>query len=271
MTAVAVRREARATTRRFGAARSRSPAGCCRARCATTPTSCTSSSARSTTSSTSGHPRRRRARPRRSRPGRRGPPPRATPETTVLEGPRAATRSRGPHCAGFCAGHAPRPVRRGRSEDRGRRGPRPLPRGGHRRRSSMAAVLGTPGRVPARRPRRWAWRCNGRTSCATSTRTAAAGRVDLARETLDALRRASTPARASRCCAIRSPRADALYEQGLRRDGGCDGPPAIAAAAAMYRELLRQIEREGYGLRDRAARSSRARASLAMVARGARC
>ena len=45
-------------------------------------------------------------------------------------------------------------------------------------------------------------------------------------------------------------RADALYERGLR---GVPllraGRPAIAAAAAMYREILRQIERDGYGAR----------------------
>ena len=46
------------------------------------------------------------------------------------------------------------------------------------------------------------------------------------------------------------PRAEALYERGeagipkLRR-----GRRAIAMAAAMYREILRQIEREGYGAR----------------------
>jgi 15-cis-phytoene synthase len=44
------------------------------------------------------------------------------------------------------------------------------------------------------------------------------------------------------------PRADALYEHGvagipLLRRGGW----AVAAAAAMYREILRQIERNGYG------------------------
>ena len=50
------------------------------------------------------------------------------------------------------------------------------------------------------------------------------------------------------CDGIR--RADALYEEGLpgiallRRGGR-----AIAAAAAMYREILRQIERDGYGAR----------------------
>ena len=45
-------------------------------------------------------------------------------------------------------------------------------------------------------------------------------------------------------------RADALYEQGI---AGIPllprGRRAIAAAAGMYREILRQIEREGYGAR----------------------
>ena len=46
------------------------------------------------------------------------------------------------------------------------------------------------------------------------------------------------------------PRADALYERGLAGIGELRrGNRAIAAAAAMYRELLRQLEREGYGAR----------------------
>ena len=45
-------------------------------------------------------------------------------------------------------------------------------------------------------------------------------------------------------------RADALYERGL--DGVpllCSGGRAVAAGGAMYREILRQIEREGLGAR----------------------
>ena len=45
-------------------------------------------------------------------------------------------------------------------------------------------------------------------------------------------------------------RADALYDEGVAGIGAlCRGRFAIAAAAAMYREILRQIEREGYGAR----------------------
>lgn len=62
-------------------------------------------------------------------------------------------------------------------------------------------------------------------------------------------------------------RADALYEDGisgivLLRSGG----RAIRAAAAMYREILRQIEREGYGARPGRAVVSRRR-KLAIAAR----
>ena len=62
-------------------------------------------------------------------------------------------------------------------------------------------------------------------------------------------------------------RADALYEEGiagivLLRSGG----RAIRAAAAMYREILRQIERDGYGERAGRAVVSRRR-KLAIAAR----
>ena len=43
-------------------------------------------------------------------------------------------------------------------------------------------------------------------------------------------------------------RADSLYRQGMEGIGLlCHGRRAVAAAAAMYREILRQIERDGYG------------------------
>ena len=45
-------------------------------------------------------------------------------------------------------------------------------------------------------------------------------------------------------------RADALYDRGFAGIGELrQGRRAIAAAGAMYRELLRQLEREGYGAR----------------------
>ena len=62
-------------------------------------------------------------------------------------------------------------------------------------------------------------------------------------------------------------RADALYDEGV---GGIvllrSGARAIRAAAAMYREILRQIERDGYGERPGRAVVSRRR-KLAIAAR----
>ena len=76
-----------------------------------------------------------------------------------------------------------------------------------------------------------------------------AGRVYVARETADRL---GGLAPGSRAALVRDQiaRADALYERGL---SGTDelvcGGRAVAAAGAMYREILRQIERDGYGAR----------------------
>ncbi len=78
---------------------------------------------------------------------------------------------------------------------------------------------------------------------------AANGRVYVARETIE---RYGTLAPGERELLLRDqiPRADALYERGLAGIGELrQGNRAIAAAAAMYRELLRQLEREGYGAR----------------------
>jgi phytoene synthase len=75
------------------------------------------------------------------------------------------------------------------------------------------------------------------------------GRVYIARETLA---RCGSLAPGEREPLLRDqiPRADALYERGLAGIGELrQGGRAIAAAAAMYRELLRQLEREGYGAR----------------------
>ncbi len=77
----------------------------------------------------------------------------------------------------------------------------------------------------------------------------AAGRVYVARESVlrfGGLRRE----RARALLRDQIARADALYERGcagLALLG--NGRRAVAAAAAMYREILRQIERDGYGAR----------------------
>jgi phytoene synthase len=78
------------------------------------------------------------------------------------------------------------------------------------------------------------------------------GRVYLARETLARFGgpRALEPGCREEPLRDQIARADALYEEGI---AGIPllrgGRRAIAAAAAMYREILRQIEREGYGAR----------------------
>jgi 15-cis-phytoene synthase len=63
--------------------------------------------------------------------------------------------------------------------------------------------------------------------------------------------------------------ADALFERGLGDVGELlHGGRAIAAAGAMYREILRQIERDGYGARAGRAVVSRPR-RVAVAARAA--
>ena len=92
------------------------------------------------------------------------------------------------------------------------------------------------------------------------------GRVYLARETLERFGCGAVPPPPSEREALlrdQIARADALYELGF--DGIVllpYGRLAIAAAGAMYREILRQIERDGYGLQARRAIVSRKRKLL---------
>ena len=76
------------------------------------------------------------------------------------------------------------------------------------------------------------------------------GRVYLAAETVTRFGGSLAPGRREALLRDQIARADALYDRGL---GGipmlASGGRAVAAAAAMYREILRQIEREGYGAR----------------------
>lgn len=75
----------------------------------------------------------------------------------------------------------------------------------------------------------------------------AGGRVYLARETLDRLGSAAPGAR-ELLLRDQIARADALYEEGTAGVSSLvHGRRAVAAAAAMYQEILRQIERDGYG------------------------
>jgi 15-cis-phytoene synthase len=97
---------------------------------------------------------------------------------------------------------------------------------------------------------------------------AANGRVYLSEE---AIERHGPPLPGRRAELLREQiaRADALYDEGL---AGVDelraGRRAIAAAGAMYREILRQIERDGHGASAGRAAVSRGR-KLAVAARAA--
>jgi 15-cis-phytoene synthase len=77
-----------------------------------------------------------------------------------------------------------------------------------------------------------------------------AGRVYIARSTVERFGGSLEPGCREALLRDQIARADALYDQGC---AGIEllagGQRAISAAAAMYREILRQIEREGYGVR----------------------
>ena len=94
------------------------------------------------------------------------------------------------------------------------------------------------------------------------------GRVYVARETLGRLCGGTLPPPAQRKELLRDQiaRADALYDVGLAGVGllPC-GQRAIAAAGAMYREILRQIERDGYHAQAGRAIVSRRRKLLVAV------
>ena len=94
----------------------------------------------------------------------------------------------------------------------------------------------------------------------------AAGRSYLARETT---KRFGAPRPGAREDLLRDQiaKADARYEEGLAGVALlCNGRAAVRAAAWMYREILRQIEREGYGVRPGRA-SVRRRRKLWVAAR----
>jgi phytoene synthase len=76
------------------------------------------------------------------------------------------------------------------------------------------------------------------------------GRVYLARETVERFGGSLEPGRRAGVLRDQIARADALYDLGLEGVPMLrTGQRAIAAAAEMYREILRQIERDGLGAR----------------------
>ena len=77
-----------------------------------------------------------------------------------------------------------------------------------------------------------------------------AGRVYVAQATLERFGGSLEPGRREALLRDQIARADALYDEGcLGIELLASGQRAISAAAAMYREILRQIERDGYGVR----------------------
>lgn len=76
------------------------------------------------------------------------------------------------------------------------------------------------------------------------------GRVYLARETIDAFGGSVAPGERGALVRDQIRRADELYDEGIEGIRLLPkGRAAVSAAAVMYREILRQIEREGYGER----------------------
>lgn len=114
----------------------------------------------------------------------------------------------------------------------------------------MTSLLGSDDPAAARRPAIALGQAMQRTNILRDIdEDAGNDRVYLARETIE---RFGSPAPGQRAELLRDQiaRADALYDEGIAgiahlRSGGV----AIAAAAGMYRQILREIEREGLGQR----------------------
>ena len=129
----------------------------------------------------------------------------------------------------------------------------------------MAAVLGT--RAPADRQAAALGMAMQRTNILRDVEEdRALGRVYLPLEALDRHRGGGSEGR-EQLVREQVARADALYEEGL---GGVAklacGRRAVRAAGVMYREILREIERDGYGRSRRRVVVSRRR-KLALAAR----
>ena len=239
------RRRSTASTPRT-TARSRPRCACCQVRRKTTCARSMGCCARSTISSTTTTPRRQSAWNRWSagRAAGRPTPPRRTPSQTLEPAPpapRAAVR--------ILSRDAPR---HRAPADRRRRGPRPLlPAGrrvcrdrarGHsrRRRPGGRPREGRHGRARARdagdeHPARH--RRGPRRPAASTSPQAAIERFGF-----------PTPGAREELLRDQIARADALYEEGLPAIALlARGREAMALSAALYREILREIERQGFG------------------------
>jgi phytoene synthase len=131
----------------------------------------------------------------------------------------------------------------------------------------MAAVLGTTDDARARPAAAALGMAMQRTNILRDLdEDGAAGRRYLARETTDRLG-APLPGAREKLVRDQIARADARYEEGLAGVALLrSGRGAVRAAGWMYREILRQIEREGYGARPGRA-SVRGRRKLWVAAR----
>jgi phytoene synthase len=129
----------------------------------------------------------------------------------------------------------------------------------------MAAVLGT--RAPAERQAAALGMAMQRTNILRDVEEdRARGRVYLPQEALDR-HRGDGPEGREQLVREQVARADALYEEGLQGVAklAC-GRRAVRAAGVMYREILREIERDGYGTSRRRVVVSRRR-KLALATR----
>ena len=114
----------------------------------------------------------------------------------------------------------------------------------------MAALLGTRPGVDARPAAAALGKAMQRTNILRDIdEDLANGRIYLAMETVDRFG-SLLPGEREALVRDQIARADALYDEGCAGIALLEsGRPAIRAAAGMYREILRQIEREGYGAR----------------------
>ena len=113
----------------------------------------------------------------------------------------------------------------------------------------MAAVLGTSDPVRGRETAAALGMAMQRTNILRDIdEDGAAGRVYLAADSVARFGGSLAPGQREALVRDQIARADALYREGCAGVGLLlHGRRAVAAAAAMYREILRQIERDGYG------------------------
>lgn len=114
----------------------------------------------------------------------------------------------------------------------------------------MTSILGSPDPAAARRPAIALGQAMQRTNILRDIdEDVASGRVYLAAETVDRFG-SLRPGERSALLEEQIARADALYDEGIAGIAHlARGRRAIGAAAGMYRQILRQIERDGLGVK----------------------